>query len=140
MLSLSIEKQMKRQPFETNCFADGWAANRRAEGPALSNENIFYDCSLLLFQMLSKNIEKQRKRQLFFKSCLAKEMLAIFEIMFGGRICGCYILTISIEKQRKCPPFVFLKYFWRTDERATGGADPNATRNWCFVEADGVYF
>ena len=34
----------------------------------------------------------------------------------------------------------FFKYFWRTDGRATGGAEPNATRNWCFVEADGVYF
>jgi hypothetical protein len=90
--------------------------------------------------MLWISIEKQRKRPPFFKFCLAKEMLAIFEIMFGGRICGCYILTISIEKQRKCPPFFFLKYFWRTDGRATGGADPNATRNWCFVEADGVYF
>jgi hypothetical protein len=38
------------------------------------------------------------------------------------------------------PAIFFLKYFWRTDGRATGGADPNATRNWCFVEADGVYF
>ena len=32
-------------------------------------------------------------------------MPAIFEIMFGGRICGSYILTISVEKQRKCWPF-----------------------------------
>ena len=67
-------------------------------------------------------------------------MLAFFENMFDGRLCGCYILTISIEKQRKCPPFFFLKYFWRTDGRATGGADPNATRNWRFVKTDGVYF
>ena len=51
------------------------------------------------------SIEKQRTRPPFFKFSLAKEMLAIFEIMFGGRICGCYILTISIEKQRKRPPF-----------------------------------
>ena len=36
-------------------------------------------------------------------------------------------------------PAIFFKHFWRTDGRATGGADPNATRNWCFVEADGVY-
>ena len=90
--------------------------------------------------MLWINIEKQRKRQPFFKCCLAKEMLAFFEIMFGGRICGCYIPTISIEKQRKCPPFKKQNYIWRTDGRATGGADPNATRNWCFVDADGVYF
>ena len=34
--------------------------------------------------MLWINIEKQRKRTPFFKFCLAKEMLAIFEIMFGG--------------------------------------------------------
>ena len=61
--------------------------------------------------MLWINIEKQRKRQPFFKCCLAKEMRAIFEIMFGGRICGCYILTISIEKQRKCSPFCFLMIF-----------------------------
>ena len=53
-------------------------------------------------------------------------MPAIFEIMFGGRICGCYILTISIEKQRKQPPFVcFLNYAWRTDGRAGGGVGPN---------------
>ena len=58
--------------------------------------------------------------------------------MFGGRICGCYILSISLEKQRKRPPFVF-NYLLRTDGRATGGAQPNATRNWCFVEVDGVY-
>ena len=38
-------------------------------------------------------------------------MPAIFEIMFGGRICGCYIPTISIEKQRKCPPFFFKSIF-----------------------------
>ena len=31
-------------------------------------------------------------------------------------------------------------YFWHTDGRATGGADPNAIRSWCFVEVDGVYF
>ena len=61
--------------------------------------------------MLWINIEKQRKRQPFFKCCLAKEMPAIFEIMFGGRICGCYIPTISIEKQRKCPPFFFKSIF-----------------------------
>ena len=78
--------------------------------------------------MLSISIEHPRKRQPFFKFCLAKEMPAMFEIMFGGRICGCYILTM------------FFYYFWRTDGRATGGADPNAIRNWCFVEADGVYF
>ena len=30
--------------------------------------------------------------------------------------------------------------FGRTDGRATGGADPNATCNWCYVKADGVYF
>ena len=90
--------------------------------------------------MLWINIEKQRKRRPFFKFSLAKEMPAIFEIMFGGRIGGCYIPTISIEKQRKCPHLFFLKYFWRTDGRATGGADPNATRNWRFVETDGVYF
>ena len=34
----------------------------------------------------------------------------------------------------------FNNYFWRPDGRATGGADPNPTRNWCVVEADGVYF
>ena len=27
--------------------------------------------------------------------------------MFNGLPCGCYIRTISIEKQRKCAPFVF---------------------------------
>ena len=90
--------------------------------------------------MLSMSIEKQRKRSPFFKLSLATEMRAFFEIMFGGRICGCYIPTISIEKQRKCPHLFFLKYFWRTDGRATGGADPNATRNWRFVKTDGVYF
>ena len=90
--------------------------------------------------MLWISIEKQTKRPPFFNFCLSKEMHATFEIMFGGRICGCYILTISIEKQRKRPPFLKKKYFWRTDGRATGGADPKATRNWCFVEADGVYF
>ena len=90
--------------------------------------------------MLSISIEKQRKRKPFFNFCLATEMPAIFENMFGGRICGCYILTISVEKQRKCTPFVFFNYFWRTDGRATGGADPNAIRNWCLVEADGVFF
>ena len=89
--------------------------------------------------MLWINIEKQRKRTPFFKFYLAKEMLAFLKVMFGGRICGCYILTISIEKQMRRPPFL-KKYLWRTDGRATGGADPNATRNWCFVEADGVYF
>ena len=53
-------------------------------------------------------------------------MPAIFEIMFGGRICGCYILTISIEKQRKRPTFnKKQKYAWRTDGRAGGGVRPN---------------
>ena len=106
MFSLSIEKQRKRQPFFKVYLADGWAGSRRAEGPDLSNGNIFYDCSFLLFQMLWISIE-QRKRLPFFKCCLAKEMPAIFEIMFGGRICGCYILTISIEKQRTRSPFFF---------------------------------
>ena len=86
MLSISIEKQRKRQPFRIflNLFnfssADGWAGSRRAEGPDLSNGNIFYDCSFLLFQMLSNSIEKQRKRQPFFKFGLGKEMLTILEI------------------------------------------------------------
>ena len=66
-----------------------------------------YIIVFLLIQMLSISIEKQRKRQPLLTFCLAKEMLAIFEIMFGGRICGCYILTISVEKQRKCSPFFF---------------------------------
>ena len=35
--------------------------------------------------MISINIEKQMIRQPFFKVCLAKEMLSIFEIMFGKR-------------------------------------------------------
>ena len=43
-------------------------------------------------------------------------------------------------KAKEMPAILFFKYFWRTDGRATGGAEPNATRNWCFVEADGVYF
>ena len=38
------------------------------------------------------------------------------------------------------PAICFFNYFWRTDGRATGGADPNAIRKWFFVEADGVYF
>ena len=59
--------------------------------------------------MLWISIKKQRQRQPFFKFCLAKEMPAIFEVMFGGRTCGCYILTISIEKPRKCPPFLFFQ-------------------------------
>ena len=67
-------------------------------------------------------------------------MPAFFAFIFGGLLCGCYIPTISIEKQRNCPPSFFSKNFWRTDGRATGGADPNATRNWRFVETDGVYF
>ena len=180
--------------------------------------------------MLWISIEKQRKRTPFFKFCLAREMPAFFEIMFGGRICRCYIRLVLKSKgnarlfstknwrtdgrgaggqrgqtcqteiyyrivyfycfkcfrillkskgharlfsnfvwQRKCPQFLRnyvwrtdmrmlhtydycgktkemhaicfkQKYSWRTDGRATGGADPNATRNWCFVEADGVYF
>jgi hypothetical protein len=85
MLSISIEKQRKRWPFFKFSLADGWAGSRRAEGPDLSNGNIFYDCSFLLFQMLSNSIEKQRKRPPFFKSGLGKEMLTILEILFGGR-------------------------------------------------------
>ena len=56
-------------------------------------------------------------------------MLTFFEILFGGRICGCYILTISIEKQRKCSPLLFFNYAWRTDGRAGGGVDPNVDPN-----------
>jgi hypothetical protein len=85
MLSISIEKQRKRQPFFKFCLADGWAGSRRAEGPALSNGNIFYDCSLLLFQMLSNNIAKQRKRPPFFIFGLGTEMPTILETLFGGR-------------------------------------------------------
>ena len=85
MLSISIENQRKRKPFFKFCLADGWAGSRRAEGPALSNGNVFYDCSLLLFQMLSNNIEKQRKRQPFFKFGWGKEMPTILDILFGGR-------------------------------------------------------
>ena len=85
MLSISIEKQRKRPHFFKFCLADGWAGSRRAEGPDLSNGNIFYDCSFLLFQMLSNSIEKQRKRPPFFKFGLGKEMLTILEILFGGR-------------------------------------------------------
>ena len=70
----------------------------------------------LLFRMLSLSIEKQRKRPPLFKDCLAKEMRAIFEIMFGGRICGCCILTISVEKKRKRPPFVFFRLFWKVPQ------------------------
>ena len=90
--------------------------------------------------MLPISIEKRRTLSPFFKFRLAEEMRTILEIILGGRICGCYILTISVEKQRKCSPFCFLNYFSRTDGRATRGADPNAIRNFCFVEADGVYF
>ena len=36
------------------------------------------------------------------------------------------MLTISIEKQRKCPHLFFCNYVWHTDGRARGGADPNA--------------
>ena len=79
--------------------------------------------------MLSISIEKQRQSLPFFKLCLAKEMPAFFETMFGGRICGCYILTISIEKQRKCTPLFVFNYAWRTDGRAGGGAGPNENPN-----------
>ena len=72
--------------FLQNLFlAYGWAGSRRAEGPDLSNGNIFYDCSFLLFQMHSNSIEKQRQRPPFFKFGLGKEMLTILEILFGGR-------------------------------------------------------
>ena len=85
MLSLGIEKQRKRPPFLKFCLADGWAGSRRAEGPALSNGCTFYDCSLLLFQMLSNNIAKQRKPSPFFIFGLGKEMPTILETLFGGR-------------------------------------------------------
>ena len=49
-------------------------------------------------------------------------------------------LRLVVKSKGNAGHFLFLNYFWRPDGRATGCADPNATRNWCFVEADGVYF
>ena len=83
MLSISIDKQRKRPPFFKFSLTDGCAGSRRAEGPDLSNGNIFYDCSFLLFQMLSNSIEKQRKRQPFFKFSLAREMLTFLKLCVG---------------------------------------------------------
>ena len=94
---------------------------------------LYFDC-FTCFHFLLKS---KGNASLFIKLCLAKKMLAFIENMSDGRLCGCYILTISIEKQRKCPRFVlfllFVGYGW-------AGADFTATRNWCCVGADGVYF
>ena len=128
MLSITIEKQRKPSPSLEFCLTEGWGGSRRAEGPDLSNGSIFLVCLFLLLQMLPNSIEKQRTRLPFFKLCLAKEMPPIFEILFGGRLCGYYILmitvpknrnrlqeylcllfgmlAISIERQRKRPPFL----------------------------------
>ena len=43
-------------------------------------------------------------------------------------------------KAKEMPAIFCKKYFWRTDGRATGGAEPNATRNWCVINTDGIYF
>ena len=56
--------------------------------------------------MLSISIEKQRKRSPFVTFCVAKEMLTIFEIMFGGRICGQllihFVIFTALTKQANC--------------------------------------
>ena len=77
---------------------------------------------------LFSNFVWQRKCSQFLKLCLA-----------DGYADATY-LRLVLKSKGNARHFVFLKYFWRTDLRATGGADPNATRNWCFVGADGVYF
>ena len=103
MLSISIAKRRKRSPIFKFCLADGWAGSRRAEGPDLSNGNIFYDLSFVLFEKLSNSIEKQRKRQPFFKFGVAKEMLTILQILFGGRQTEIYFRIVH---------FYCLKCFW----------------------------
>ena len=75
---------------------------------------------------LFSNVVWQRKCPQFLKLCLA-----------DGYADATYLRSVLKSKGNAR---LFLKYFWRTDGRATGGAEPNATRNWCFVEADGVYF
>ena len=77
--------------------------------------------------MLWNRIEKQRKRPPFFKFGLAKEMLTLFEILFGGRICGNHILTISVEKQRKCSPL----QGWRQSHSMVGRQSMKSFLRFC---------
>jgi hypothetical protein len=70
---------------------------------------------------LFSNFVWQRKCSQFLKLCLA-----------DGYADATY-LRLVLKSKGNARHFK-KKYFWRTDGRATGGADPNATRNWCFVE------
>ena len=69
----------------------------------MSNGNIFYDYSFLLFEKLSNSIEKQRKRQPFFKFGVAKQMPTILDLLlFGGRETEIYFRIVYFYCLKCC--------------------------------------
>ena len=108
MLSISIEKQRKRPPFSNLVWrTDGRGAGGRRDQTCQTEiyYRIVYFYCCKCFRLVLKSTGNAR---LFSNLVWQRKCSHFFEIMFGGRICGCYMLTISIEKQRKCSPFVFL--------------------------------
>ena len=86
-------KSKTRPPFLRLCLADGW------------DSIIPYPPD----ETLSSRIQKQRTRPPFFKLCVADGWAA--GLAGGQRPTSqskiCYMFTISIEKQRKCPHLFF---------------------------------
>ena len=79
---------------------DGRGAGGR-RGQTCRREIYFKIVYFYCFKCFGIVLKSKGHARLFFKICLEKEMPPNFEILFGGRLCGYYILMITVPQKQK---------------------------------------